>query len=109
MSARIEVEADDEYGSVVEAQFSRLVSLLRQDNVRLAPIRSLRDPVTGGIVVAIVGTVGPVLVREKTVREIVRDSHRDHPARKTRPARAIIHHKGKEHVIATGDQTYDTC
>jgi len=107
MSAKLVVQAEDEYSSDVEEKLAVLLPMLKQESVSLAPVQSLRDPVTVGIIVSIVGTVGPVLVREifKTVREIVRDSHKGNRARK-KPARAVIRHNGKEHAIVTGDEDF---
>jgi hypothetical protein len=107
VSAELKVQADDEYSAVVEEKLTVLLPMLKQDQVSLAPIQSLREPATAGIIISIVGTVGPVLIREifKTIREIVRDSRKDNtPYRK--PARAVIRHKGHDHVIETGDEEF---
>jgi|SRR5271157_1067315 len=114
MSAELHVEASNEYKSVVEEKLADLVPMLEQDNVSLTPVQSLRDPATAAaattIIVAIVGKVGPVLVREifKTIREIVRDSRKDKRAHK-KPARAVIRHQGKDHVLVTGDEDFGEC
>lgn len=107
MSAELKVQAADEYSAVVEEKLTVLLPMLKQDQVSLAPIQSLREPVTAGIIISIVGTVGPVLVSEifKTIREIVRDSRKDKRPHK-KPARAVIRHKGHDHVIETGDEEF---
>jgi hypothetical protein len=107
MSAELVVQVDDDYAPAVEKKLAEILPMLKQENVSLAPIQSLRDLATSGIVISIVGTVGPVLVREifKTIRDIVRDSRKGDRAHK-KPARAMIRHKGKDHVIVTGDETF---
>jgi hypothetical protein len=107
VNAEVTVQADDAYGPIVEEKLAELLPMLKQDNVKMAPVQSLRDPVATGIFVSIVGTVGPVLVREifKTIREIVRDSYKDTPSKK-KPARAVIRHKGKDHAIVSGDEDF---
>jgi hypothetical protein len=114
MSAELQVKATDEYSSIVEEKLADLLPKLKEGNVNLPPVQSLRtDPVTMGtaaIIVSIVGSVGPVLVREifKTIREIVRDSRKDNRAHR-KPARAVIRHRGKDHVLVTGDENFEGC
>jgi hypothetical protein len=106
--AELKVEVANDYSAVVKEKLTILLPMLKQDQVKLATVESLRfDPVTASIIVSIVGAVGPVLVKEifKTIREIVRDSRKDHTHHK-KAARAIIRHKGREHVIETGDEDF---
>jgi hypothetical protein len=108
VSAELKVQADDEYSTVVEDKLAVLLPMLKEDQVILRPVQSLLDPVTAGaIIISIVGAVGPVLVREifKTIREIVRDSRKANSPHK-KPARAVIRHKGHDHVIETGDEEF---
>jgi hypothetical protein len=98
------VEVANDYSAVVKEKLTILLPMLKQDQVKLATVESLRfDPVTASIIVSIVGAVGPVLV--KTIREIVRDDRKDNTHHK-KAAREIIRHKGREHVIETGDEDF---
>jgi hypothetical protein len=109
MNPELQVQAADEYSGVVEEQLAGLLPLLEQDKVTLAPVQSLRDPLTAaGIIVSIVGTVGPVLIREifKTIRQIVRDSHDEKRGHK-KPVRAVINHHGRQYVVVTGDERFE--
>ncbi len=101
------MEVANDYSAVVKEKLATLLPMLKQDRVKLATVESLRfDAATASIIVSIVGAVGPVLVKEifKTIREIVRDSRKDHTHHKA--ARAIIRHKGREYVIETGDEDF---
>ena len=109
MGAELKVQAYGEYSRVVEEKLADLLPALERENVSVPPVESLLfvDPATATIIVSIVGTVGPVLVKEifETIREIVRESYKDKQAHK-KPARAVVLHEGKEHTIVTGDEDF---
>jgi len=104
MSGRIEIQATGGYGSIVEDEFARLLPTLQEEKVDLAPIRTLRDVQTASIAVTLIGTCGPVLIKEifKTLRAIVKASHT-----RGKPVRAVVHKNGKSHAITTGDEPDD--